>query len=107
MAEDDRLTRAIASAVARMDRTDETTARGALADDEAQILSLLGAAVVAQWNAMPRDVQRQLFECATKLGSPGADFDLRQDLALFLHDHHERTAQVNDRAHEDRGAQEY
>ena len=58
MAGDDRLAKAIASAVARMDRTDETTERDALPDDAAQILSLLGAAVVAEWNGLPRDVQR-------------------------------------------------
>lgn len=88
---EDRLNRAIAAALARMDKTDDAPGDG-LSEEEAQILSLLGAAVVAEWNSLSREVQRALFERASELGAPGGDFGLRQDIATFLHDHHERTA---------------
>lgn len=88
----DRLNEAIATALARMDRTASEAAADGLSEDEAQILSLLGAAVVAEWNNLDRETQRTLFERATALGAPGGDFSLRQDIATFLHDHHERTA---------------
>lgn len=90
---EDRLSQAIATALARMDKTGDGQSGNALSDDEAQILSLLGAAVVAEWNNISRETQRTIFERATALGAPGGDFSLRQDIATFLHDHHERTAQ--------------
>jgi hypothetical protein len=103
---EDRLNQAIAAALARMDKTMDKTAQAdgpegdvreaganGLSDEEAQILSLLGAAIVAEWNNMSRETQRTIFERATLLGAPGGDFSLRQDIATFLHDHHERTAQ--------------
>lgn len=89
----DRLNDAIATALSRMDRTASEAPADGLSEDEAQILSLLGAAVVAEWNNLDRETQRTLFERATVLGAPGGDFTLRQDIATFLHDHHERTAQ--------------
>ncbi len=89
---DDKLNQAIATALLRMDKTTQEAASDGLTDDEAQILSSLGAAVVAEWNNLDRETQRTLFERATKLGAPGGDFSLRQDIATFLHDHHERTA---------------
>lgn len=88
----DRLNDAIATALSRMDRTASEAPADGLSEDEAQILSLLGAAVVAEWNNLDRETQRTLFERATVLGAPGGDFTLRQDIATFLHDHHERTA---------------
>ncbi len=90
---EDRLNQAIATALARMDKTSDAQSAGALSDDEAQILSLLGAAIVAEWNNISRETQRTIFERATALGAPGGDAGLRQDIATFLHDHHERTAQ--------------
>jgi hypothetical protein len=90
---EDRLNHAIATALARLDRTASEPPPDGLSEDEAQILSLLGAAVVAEWNNLDRDTQRTLFERASQLGGPGGDFSLRQDIATFLHDHHERTAE--------------
>ncbi len=89
---EDRLNQAMAVALARMDKTTNETLSDGLSDEEAQILSLLGAAVVAEWNNLDRETQRTLFERASALGGPGGDFSLRQDIATFLHDHHERTA---------------
>ncbi|MFN3892134.1 MAG: hypothetical protein ACK4MV_17185 [Beijerinckiaceae bacterium] len=95
---EDRLNQAIATALARMDKSADEMPDSGLSDDEAQILSLLGAAVVAEWANIPRETQRTLFERATRLGAPGGDFTLRQDIATFLHDHHERTAPNGDAA---------
>jgi hypothetical protein len=95
---EDRLNQAIATALAHMDKSADAPPADGLSEDEAQILSLLGAAVVAEWNNMPREVQRALFERASQLGAPGGDLSLRQDIATFLHDHHERTAGNGERA---------
>lgn len=88
---EDRLNHAIATALARLDKTSADSPADGLSEDEAQILSLLGAAVVAEWNNLDRETQRNLFERASQLGAPGGDVELRQDIAVFLHDHHERT----------------
>ncbi len=94
---DDKLDQAIGTALVRMNKSTDESSSDALSDDEAQILSLLGAAVVAEWNNLDRETQRTLFERATKLGGPGGDLSLRQDIATFLHDHHERTAAMRER----------
>lgn len=47
----------------------------------------VGQAALRLWPELPRDIQEQLFETAI-----GADADLRQRLAQYLHDHHPRTA---------------
>lgn len=94
---ENRLNLAIAAALSRMDKTTDAPPADGLSEEEAQILSLLGAAVVAEWNHLTREMQRALFERATQLGAPGGDFGLRQDIATFLHDHHERTAANGDR----------
>lgn len=83
---------AIASAIAKLDRFNAVDPANELSPEEEQVLACLGAALVSEWNAIPRDVQRQIFERASALGSPEGGFGLRQELALFLHDHHERTA---------------
>jgi hypothetical protein len=48
---------------------------------------LLGHAALQLWSGLPREVQEKLFETA-------APFDpvIRNRLAIFLHDHHPRTA---------------
>ena len=48
---------------------------------------LLGQAALALWPDLPRAVQEQLFECAAP-----ADDVIRNNLAVFLHDRHPRTA---------------
>ncbi len=53
---------------------------------ERGVLQSLGAAVVAQWNRLPRDIQKALFEAAAG-GKAGRDTEgLRGDIARFLHD---------------------
>jgi hypothetical protein len=53
---------------------------------------VMGAAVIALWGELPQPVQEQLFECAVVLGHQRErDEMLREQLAKFLHDHHERT----------------
>ncbi len=54
---------------------------------------VLGAAVADLWSELPQELQQQLFERAVLLGHQGEqDESLREQLAQFLHDHHERTA---------------
>ena len=48
---------------------------------------LLGKAALALWPDLPRDVQENLFETAV-----AGDVIMRSHLALYLHDHHPRTA---------------
>lgn len=58
-----------------------------LAADEEHVLRCLGAALIMQWNTLPTDLQRQLFDNA---GSMGTLFDidaLRAQIARFLHKH--------------------
>ena len=63
--------------------TDENTARYFLA---------LGAAAAAVWSDLPADLQQTLFERAVLLGHQSErDESLREQLAKFLHDHHDRT----------------
>jgi hypothetical protein len=47
----------------------------------------IGGAALNIWPHLPRDVQERLFEDAAK-----ADETLRQQLAIYLHNHHPRTA---------------
>jgi len=55
---------------------------------------VLGAATADLWGELPQELQHQLFERAVVLGHQGEqDESLREQLAKFLHDHHERTAQ--------------
>jgi hypothetical protein len=48
---------------------------------------LLGRAALRLWSDLPRRVQEQLFETAVPL-----DPSVRNRLAVFLHDHHPKTA---------------
>ena len=48
---------------------------------------LLGNAALKLWPDLPRDVQELLFETAVPI-----DPAIRNKLAVFLHDHHPRTA---------------
>ena len=55
-----------------------------LREDERGVMQSLGAAVVARWTALPRDVQRTLFDAASGGGRTAEA--LRGDIARFLHD---------------------
>ena len=59
---------------------------GDLLDLERRVLECLGAALVSEWNNLPTDVQRRLFEHATSGKSRDAAL-LKTRIARFLHDH--------------------
>jgi hypothetical protein len=59
---------------------------GDLLDLERRVLECLGAALVSEWNGLPTDVQRRLFEHATSGKSHDAAL-LKARIARFLHDH--------------------
>jgi hypothetical protein len=80
----------LAKALGRWDNEGGASAQAlehALENDEERILRCLGAAVIMQWNDLPTDIQRQLFEDATSISDPGRQFQLKQLIAQFLHDH--------------------
>jgi hypothetical protein len=54
---------------------------------EERILRCLGAAVILQWNNLPPEIQRNLFEDAVSMSDPDRKFRLRQQIARFLHEH--------------------
>lgn len=56
-------------------------------DDDAEFQRLLGKATLQLWSELPREVQERLFEAAVPL-----DPVIRNRLAIFLHDHHPKTA---------------
>jgi hypothetical protein len=59
---------------------------GDLLDAERRVLECLGAALVSEWNGLPTDVQRRLFEHAAS----GKSYDaalLKARIARFLHNH--------------------
>jgi hypothetical protein len=55
-----------------------------LAETERLVLMALGAAVVAEWNTLGIDVQREVFRPAANEAS--ATILLREQIALTLHD---------------------
>jgi hypothetical protein len=59
---------------------------GDLDDKERRILECLGAAVVSEWNELPRDYQRALFQKAA-VDKPYDPAQLRLRIARFLHNH--------------------
>ena len=61
--------------------------RIALADEERRVLLCLGAAVIMQWNELPRDIQRELFERAVITADPRRSASLKEQIARFLHTH--------------------
>lgn len=61
-------------------------------EHEQALVQALGAAVIHVWGELPRDIQETLFEHAIVAGHRSArDESLREQLAKYLHDHHERT----------------
>lgn len=59
----------------------------ALSKGEERILNCLGAAVIMQWNDLPTGIQRDIFADATSMSDPARQFQLKQQMARFLHDH--------------------
>lgn len=61
-------------------------------DIAARYFLVLGVAAADLWGELPQQLQHTLFERAVVLGHQGEqDESLREQLAKFLHDHHERT----------------
>ncbi|SRR6266540_119012 len=46
---------------------EQLNSRKALAAEEEQMLSCLGAAVIMRWGTLPAKIRRELFECATSI----------------------------------------
>ncbi|MFL6797715.1 MAG: hypothetical protein ACJ8F3_09920 [Xanthobacteraceae bacterium] len=68
------------------------TGGGDATQPDAQFASLMGAAIIDLWSELPRDVQERLFEQAVALGQlAGHHAGVREDLAKFLHERHDRT----------------
>jgi hypothetical protein len=59
---------------------------GDLMEAERRVLECLGAALVNEWNGLPTDVQRRLFEHAT-WGKSHDTAVLKARIVRFLHDH--------------------
>jgi hypothetical protein len=59
---------------------------GDLLDAERRVLECLGTALVSEWNDLPTDVQRRLFEHAASGKSHDAA-RLKARIARFLHNH--------------------
>jgi hypothetical protein len=58
-----------------------------LAATEERILRCLGAAVIMQWNSLPKKLQRELFDSAGSMGDLANVAALRGQIARFLHKH--------------------
>jgi hypothetical protein len=61
--------------------------RAVLIQEEGHILQCLGAAVIARWNNLPTEVQRELFASAVSVGDPLPIAELKEQIARFLHSH--------------------
>jgi hypothetical protein len=58
-----------------------------LAAKEQHILQCLGAALITQWNELPTNIQRSLFEHAISTEDPLHSIQLKEQIARFLHKH--------------------
>jgi hypothetical protein len=58
-----------------------------LANEEEHLLRALGAAVIMQWEDLPTDIQRQLFEHAISMGKLHHTVELKGQIARVLHKH--------------------
>jgi len=58
-----------------------------LAEEEEHVLRCLGAAVIMQWNSLPRELQKELFDSASSVGSLLHTEELRGQISRFLHKH--------------------
>jgi hypothetical protein len=59
----------------------------ALHPAEERVLRCLGAAVIMQWNDLPAEIQRKLFDDAAAMSDSARQFELKQQIARFLHQH--------------------
>jgi len=61
--------------------------RATVAETEERILRCLGAAVIMHWSAIPKNLQRELFDTAGSMGDVLKSAALRAQIARFLHSH--------------------
>jgi hypothetical protein len=54
---------------------------------EERVLRFLGAAVIMQWNDLPTEIQRKLFDDAASMSDSARQFELKRQIARFLHEH--------------------
>jgi hypothetical protein len=58
-----------------------------MGDNTTRFAQVIGQAALRLWPDLPRDIQERLFEDAVAV-----DDALRHEVAVYLHDHHPRTA---------------
>ncbi len=58
-----------------------------MAAEEEHVLRCLGAALIMQWNTLPTNLQRELFDGAGSMGKIMDVGALRAQIARFLHKH--------------------
>lgn len=58
-----------------------------LLHEEEHVLRCLGAALILQWNTIPPELQRELFDNAGAMGGVLDTPNLRGEIARFLHQH--------------------
>ncbi|KRR26172.1 hypothetical protein CQ14_21030 [Bradyrhizobium lablabi] len=67
---------------------EQDRARGlVLAAEEEHVLRCLGAAIIMQWSALPKAMQREIFDTAASVGELLETAALRGQIARFLHKH--------------------
>jgi hypothetical protein len=59
----------------------------ALEQQEEHLLRCLGAALIMQWDALPSNIRRQLFDSAGTMSDAVGVMSLRERIARFLHKH--------------------
>lgn len=65
----------------------DTSIGESLAKQEEHVLRCLGAALIMQWNTLPKKLQRELFDNASSMGEVEVTEALRNRIARFLHKH--------------------
>ena len=68
-------------------RSEQDGEAASLASTEEHVLRCLGAAVIMQWNTIPKELQRELFDSAGSMGDVLDVAKLRGQIARFLHKH--------------------
>lgn len=63
---------------------------GGLDELDVRILTRLGAALLAEWNSLPTEVQRAVFHRASTPDALGDSASLKSEIANFLHTHKDR-----------------
>jgi hypothetical protein len=84
---DDLADRRPVKAMATPTHTAKRLPMGLTEDDDHSLLFALGAALVMNWENIPQDLQRDLFQGATDVMEVDQGMELREQLARFIHDH--------------------